>query len=75
MNKNPFEIRTELLAMAKDFLDRKYDNELSYCLTVMNQEVEKGNFVDWQKNAPKGYTTEDIIREAQLLYSFVSKKD
>jgi len=62
-NKNGYEIRTEILAMAKDYLHQDY----------------QARFEEWnnsQKNsglaAPLFPTTEDVIKTAQVFYGFVN---
>jgi len=65
--KNPFEIRTEVLAMAKDYMDKQY---------ALNLEMaQKANEALGQFNVPVMYTTEELMEKAKEFYSFVSKKD
>ena len=72
MNKNPFEIRAEILQLAKDYMDQSYQMNL----TFMQKSMEEGRktFEDYQA-AAKMYSTEDLMKKAQEMYSFVSKKD
>jgi predicted translin family RNA/ssDNA-binding protein len=72
MNKNPFEIRAEILQLAKDYMDQSYKMNLAF----MQKSMEEGKktFEDYQE-AVKMYTTEDLMKKAQEMYSFVSKKD
>jgi predicted translin family RNA/ssDNA-binding protein len=72
MNKNPFEIRAEILQLAKDYMDQSYKMNLAF----MQKSMEEGRktFEDYQE-AVKMYTTEDLMKKAQEMYSFVSKKD
>ena len=74
-NKNPFEIRLDILKMAQEMLDR----EMFMKEQKFNQQVETlrttniggvNNFVD--ANAPQMYTPEDVITKATALYGFVS---
>jgi len=65
--KNPFEIRTEVLAMAKDYMDKQYALNLEMA-QKMNEAV--GSY-----NVPVMYTTEELMEKAKEFYSFVSKKD
>ena len=62
--KSGYELRTDLLGMAigivSDKVNREYDNE------HMKPEG--------QRSAINPYTTEDIIVEAEKLYTFVQKK-
>jgi len=65
--KNPFEIRTEILAMAKDYMDKQY---------ALNLEVaQKMSEAVGSTAMPTIYTVEDLMEKAKEFYSFVSKKD
>jgi hypothetical protein len=74
--KNPFEIRTELLAMAKDYMDQQYQLNWS----MANQALENLNkhSKDYAEQVkaltPKPYTMGELIDKATELYNFVSKK-
>ena len=63
-NKSGYQLRQELLSMAmgivSDKVSRHFDNE---CLKP-----------DGQRSSVKPYTTEDVITEAEKLYTFVQKK-
>jgi len=71
-NKNPFEIRAEMLTLAKDYMDQQY---------YMNKEFAEKMFEAGQKTmeevqeACKMYSVEDLMEKAKEMYSFVSKKD
>jgi len=75
-NKNPFEIRTDLLAMAKDYLDKQQELTWEFqkkALEKMNENTtEVLTFV--KENQPKTYTMKDLIDKANEMYNFVSKK-
>ena len=71
-NKNPFEIRTEMLAMAKDYMDRAW--EMNYMFTQQMFEQGKKTSEEMQA-ALKPYSTEELMKKATELYSFVTKKD
>ncbi len=63
-NKSGYQLRQELLGMAQgivsDSVQRQFENE---------HLKPEG-----QRAAVPGYTTEDIIVEAEKLYAFVQKK-
>jgi hypothetical protein len=74
-NKNPFEVRLDVLKMAHEMLDK----EMALKELKFNQEVETlrttnigdvNNFV--AQNAPTMYTPEEVITRASSLYNFVS---
>lgn len=71
-NKNPFEIRAEMLQMAKDYMDKQW--EMNYFFTEKLFEEGKKTAEEVQK-AMKPYSTDDLVKKAQEFYSFVSKKD
>jgi hypothetical protein len=63
MSKTPFELRYDLLLLAQSILDRKID--------IINQQRQQNQklVVIELEMAP---TTEDIIREAEILNKFIS---
>jgi hypothetical protein len=75
-NKNPFEIRAEMLQLAKDYMDQQYHMNIQF-LENMVAEGEKArkDIEDQLKDAYKMYSMEDLMTKAQEMYSFVSKKD
>lgn len=68
-NKNPFEIRSDVLAMAKDYMDKQYQINLE--MTQKMIEAGQKSLAD----LPTLYTVEELQEKAKELYSFVSKKD
>jgi len=62
--KSGYELRTDLLGMAIGIVEhqihRRFENE------HMKPEG--------QRNSVEPYTTEDVLREAEKLYTFVQKK-
>jgi hypothetical protein len=71
-NKNPFEIRSEMLHMAKDYMDKQW--EMNYVFTQQMFEQGKKTAEEMQA-ALKPYSTEELMKKAAEFYSFVSKKD
>lgn len=71
-NKNPFEIRAEMLQMAKDYMDRAW--EMNYMFTQQMFDQGKKTAEEMQA-ALKPYSTEELMKKASEMYSFVSKKD
>lgn len=63
--KNGYELRTELIHIAKDILCQRYGFAEHMAKTAADKvaAAEKYNF-----------TTEDVIREAEKLYAFVKQK-
>lgn len=71
-NKNPFELRADVLAMAKDYLDKQC--ELNTQLATKLYEVGQQTQEDLQA-AMKGYDIQTLTETAKDMYSFVQKKD
>jgi len=71
-NKNPFEIRADMLQMAKDYMDQSW--QLNYSFVQQLFEQNKATVAEMQK-ALTPYSTEELMKKAQEFYSFVSKKD
>jgi hypothetical protein len=81
MNKNGFEIRLEVLKMAKEMMDTQYAESSSAYWNSINTLAENWNksaaeLIEQTKNLqPPMYSPEEMMKKAQELYSFVSKKD
>ena len=72
-HKNPFEIRAEMLQLAKDYLDQQYHMNIQFAEKALEQG--KKTFEEYQEAATKMYSMEDLMEKAKEMYSFVSKKD
>lgn len=72
MSKNPFEIRAEVLELAKEYMDKQIQMNTEYVEKL--QELGKVNADEYMK-AFTPYTFEDMMKKAQEMYSFVSTKD
>lgn len=77
MAKTPYEIRFDLLTMAKDLLDRQYEQSVAIAWQALEKgmETNKTLYKDLEKYVPKMFTPEEIIEQAERLQGFVSKKD
>lgn len=75
--KNPFELRFDTLAMAKEMLDKAYDVQLNtfYSNLEKVKEANKDAQEYADKYLPKMFSPAEVIKQAQELYTFVSKKD
>jgi hypothetical protein len=71
-NKNPFEIRADMVQLAKEYMDKQWEANMD----LMNNMYDQGKVTLEQVQAAyKPYTVEDMMEKAQEMYSFVSKKD
>ena len=73
---NPFEIRTQMLEMAKEYLERQQEINLDFAGRTFEQLVKEGKKFadDWQEYAPKMYDFSEITEKAKELYGFVNAK-
>jgi adenosylmethionine-8-amino-7-oxononanoate aminotransferase len=83
-NKNPFEIRLEIMKMAKEMMDTQYHDAMNGWWQVVSSYAEAHNTTtdellkktdELMKAKPMMYTPKDIMEKAQELYGFVAKKD
>ena len=77
-NKNPFEIRLELLKMSREYLDQQWQINVNLAHQILDKVVDKSikDSEDvaalWNKYVPAFYSIDDITKKANELYSFVS---
>lgn len=76
MSKNPFEIRTEVLAMAKDYMDKQYELNLELARKAFQETIKVNQAAAgfWKDYIPDMYTMDDLIEQAKKMYSFVETK-
>jgi hypothetical protein len=76
-NKTPYEIRLEVLQMAKDYLDKVQEANLAFAQQAFLQSLAVGDAVaeEWKKFIPESYTVEDVMKKAAEFYSFIQKKE
>ena len=71
-NKNPFEIRSEMLQLAKEYLDQQNQMNIKFAEEMV--KAGKKSMEEMQSEY-KMYSMEDLMEKAKEMYSFVSKKD
>lgn len=71
-NKNPFEIRTEMLQLAKNYMDQQYQMNVEFAQRAL--DTGKKTLEEVQE-VYKMYSMEELMEKAREMYSFVSKKD
>lgn len=76
-NKSPFEIRSDILKMAKDYLESQQQLTVMFAQQTFEAAVNAGKVAvdQWKEYIPAMYSTDDLIKKAQELYGFVAKKD
>lgn len=72
MTKNPFEIRAEVLELAKDYMDQQHRMNIQFAEKAM--EEGKKTFEQYQEVVTTMYSMEDLMEKAKQMYSFVSDK-
>jgi hypothetical protein len=79
-NKNPYEIRLDVLKMAQDMLEAeqrskelKFKEQVEVLRSMKGHEDDILNFIN--NNAPSSYTPEEVIARSSALYGFVSSSN
>jgi len=80
---NPYQLRFDVLAMAKEMADRAYDTQLDIAFQTLDMYKKSANEMFNSEEAqkvmeqyiPKMYTPEEVKAQAERLYEFVTKKD
>jgi len=77
MAKTPYEIRFDLLKMAKEMLDAQYGTYQTMAWDAFTRAAETNQelYKEVHKYLPKMFTPEEIIAQAEKLQSFINKKD
>jgi len=71
-NKNPFEIRADMLKLAKDYMDKQYETNIAVAEKMT--DIGEKTLEDIRETY-KMYSTEELMAKAKEMYSFVSTKD
>ena len=71
-NKNPFEIRAEMLQLAKDYMDQQWQMNVEFTRQLFEQNKKTA---EEMQEALKIYSMEELMEKAKEMYQFVSKKD
>lgn len=73
--KTPYELRLEMLQMAKEYLDRQYELAVSTTMTTWQENLEFAKKLSSTVEAPKlpaMYTVDDMTKMAEQFNQFVS---
>lgn len=78
-NKNPYEIRLECLQMAKEMMDREYEEAstryweaINHFAGMYGKNIEEAKKI-FEDNMPKMYQPEEMMKKAKEFYDFVNK--
>jgi hypothetical protein len=71
---NPFEIRTQLLEMSKEYLEKQHEINTQFAKQAFEELVKQGQKVesDYKEYMPKMYAFDEVLTQAQKLYGFVA---
>jgi ABC-type transporter lipoprotein component MlaA len=72
MNKNPFELRAEMLQLAKEYMDQQYHMNVQFAENMVTQGKKT---VEDIQDTYKMYSMEELMAKAKEMYEFVQKKD
>lgn len=74
--KNPYEIRLDVLKMAKEMLDKQYEANYEAAKQSIEFMKEAGKpYGNFDSYIPDMYKPENVMEKAQELYQFIIKKD
>ena len=71
-NKNPFEIRAEMLQLAKEYMDQQLQLNIDFAEKAMKEGTK--TFEEYQEAVNKMYSVDELLEKANEMYSFVSCK-
>ena len=75
-NKNPFEIRAEMLQLAKDYMDQQHNLNVQFTENLIKESGEaRTTFQRQLEDAYKMYSMDELVEKAKEMYAFVSTKD
>ena len=72
-NKNAYEIRTEILSMAQGHVMKRFRQVQSNWENSCDRHPETGMMLTI-KDAPEYPSTDEVLKEAKNLYSFVDSQ-
>lgn len=76
-NKTPYELRFDVLKMAKEMMDQQYDIAQQQYWAMVEQAKENAKDVQevFEEYTPKMYHPTEVMEKAEELYKFVTKKN
>jgi|TARA_B100002003_G_scaffold244963_1_gene271957 hypothetical protein len=73
INKNAYEIRADILNQAQGLVMTRYDKDFQVWESSVLRHPDSGNIIS-TKDVPAFPTTDEILKTANELYSFVDTK-
>jgi hypothetical protein len=76
-SKTPYEIRLEVLQMAKEHLDAQFHRNCDFATTMIQALItaNKATVDEMSRLVPKMYSIDELTAKAIELYAFILKKD
>lgn len=72
MSKTGYEIRADILHLAKEYMDKQSALYMEYSKKMI--DAGNQNMSELAKNYIPNYSIEDMIKIAERMYSFVNEK-
>lgn len=74
-SKNPFEIRADMLKLAKEYMDQQININADFAQTLIGESGKLTDEVRQQlKEASTMYSSDELLDKAREFYSFVCTK-
>ena len=76
-NKNPFELRFDVLKMAKEMMDQQHEVANNKFWSMIEQYKDNGKDIQevYEKYTPEMYKPSSVMEKAEELYKFITKSD
>ena len=76
-NKNPFELRFDVLKMAKEMMDQQHEVANNKFWSMIEQYKDNGKDIQevYEKYTPEMYKPASVMEKAEELYKFITKRD
>jgi len=71
-SKTPYEIRLEVLQMAKEMMDKEYETAVSRYWDMVDKATEANK--TFMEKMPDMYRPDQVMKKAMELYGFVNNK-
>lgn len=73
MTKNAFEIRSDILALAKDYMDKQAQINVDFTKALIAAGTASAQ--EMAKSMQAAYSMDDLLKTADKMYSFVTRRD
>lgn len=70
-SKNPFELRAQVLHLAKQYMDQQYQMNVKFAQDMLDQGKKT---IEEVQEAYTMYSMEELMEKAKEMYTFVSDR-